>query len=209
MTVTSSYRLPERRNIFLEKYNTAYFFIPKVASTSIKALCTRLLGLQVEKHFHKVNFPSLPRSELLANPDIFKFAFVRNPFDRLVSCYASKVRNCRDFARNEKWHNLSFDQFVQRVCEIPNEQMDVHFRPQYTFITDDKGTLVVDFLGRIDRFDDDMKTIFSKTGFPDSLRVDHRGRSIREHYQKYYTKKSRKLVAERFAEDLQLFEYSY
>lgn len=204
-----SYRLPERSNIFIANYNAAYFYIPKVASTSIKALCTELLELQVEKKFHSVDFPSMKRTELLNNSKVFKFAFVRNPFDRLASCYVSKVLNRRDFARQEKWGNISFDQFVQKVCVLTNEQMDVHFRPQHTFVSDEKGRLVVDFLGRLEKIDDDIETVFDRAGFPSSLKLKHRVRSDREHYRGYYSERSKKMVVERFQNDLQLFGYSF
>lgn len=204
-----SYRSQERRNIYLEKYKTAYFYIPKVASSSIKALCTEILELQVDREFHKVDFPSLPRTELLKDSEIFKFAFVRNPFDRLVSCYASKVVNRKDFAQDEKWNNVSFDQYVRMVCQLPTDRMDIHFRPQHTFIADSDGKLLVDFLGRLENIESDIRTVFERAGFPDSFILRRRFRSSRDQYRNYYSEQTSKLVEERFKTDLQLLDYRF
>jgi hypothetical protein len=42
---------------------------------------------------------------------------------------------------------MSFADFVAVVASIPDDDADSHFRSQYTFVTDEKGKIGVDFLG--------------------------------------------------------------
>src|SRR5690349_15097909 len=72
----------------------------------------------------------------------FKFAFVRNPFDRFVS-YSS-------FITREVGH---FDRDPQRVMRhfLANPPWGhILFRPQYEFVTDAGGELLTDFIGRVE-----------------------------------------------------------
>ena len=80
----------------MEKYKAIYFFTKKVACTSLKTVCAGLLGIGLEgKNVHfDVQFPLAERSEINKKyKDYFKFCFVRNPWDRLVSCFVDKIRD--------------------------------------------------------------------------------------------------------------------
>ena len=41
---------------------------------------------------------------------------------------------------------MSFEGFVGTVSKIPDENANGHFRSQYTFVTDEGGQLVVDYV---------------------------------------------------------------
>lgn len=66
-----------RQGMVFEKYKAIYFPIPKVACSSIKVFLT--------------DFAEFSLDDLDKFKNYFKFAFVRNPWDRLVSCYINKV----------------------------------------------------------------------------------------------------------------------
>lgn len=74
-------------NIALHKYKAIYFFIPKVACSSLKIVCSQLLDMEPPDPEnplylpHKRHFPFIRRREILAgSSDYFKFAFTRNPW---------------------------------------------------------------------------------------------------------------------------------
>jgi len=77
--------------ILLERFKAIYVFIPKVACTSIKTVFAELIGLEYEGSIHDAPFTKIPKSALKNEyKDYFKFGFVRNPWDRLASCYVSR-----------------------------------------------------------------------------------------------------------------------
>ncbi len=205
------YEAPDRYNILLEKYKAIYFFVPKVASTSLKKLCIDVINIGVEKraHFHRTHFPSIDRKAVSKGDGYFKFAFVRNPYDRLVSCYFGKVVQRRDFASGDFWKDKSFEDFVKIICKMSNSEMDIHFRPQYTFLTDTNGKLLVDFIGRFENINEDFGKIKERAYFSKELELPHLAKTKHEEYQKYYTEETKRLVAQKYKKDLELFHYSF
>ena len=92
----------------------------------------------------------------------FKFAFVRNPLDRLVSWW-SMIDNGRDYidpARPPNGffgyvleHARSFEEFI--LCytdEIidPDGRKQI-FRSQTDYLVDENGAVIVDYIGRFER----------------------------------------------------------
>lgn len=73
----------------------------------------------------------------------FKFAFVRNPWVRLVSCYKQKIAPggqglyCYEYEEVPLYVGMSFAQFVEAVHAIPDEEADPHFRSQYPIVCGD------------------------------------------------------------------------
>ena len=76
----------------------------------------------------------------------FKFAFVRNPWDRLVSSYfylknggMNKMDN--DWALENIKQYETFQEFVLRWVNKKNINSWIHFKPQNYWICDDKKIL--------------------------------------------------------------------
>jgi len=92
---------------------------------------------------------------------------------------------------------------------MPDEKINVHFRPQHTFIADDKGRLLVDHVGRFERINEDFNYIAGKAGFPEDIELPHRTSSNHSIYQNYFTEETKNIVKERFEKDLILFDYTF
>tara|TARA_R100000008_G_scaffold86641_2_gene80622 strand:+ start:2337 stop:2906 length:570 start_codon:yes stop_codon:yes gene_type:complete len=58
---------------------------------------------------------------------------VRNPYDRLLSCYHDRIKGGR-MRGYESYARKSFADFVDIVCEKTDEYADQHFRSQHTFL---------------------------------------------------------------------------
>ena len=89
MGVTLQYKVDA---ILLERYRAVYVETPKVACTSIKTAIASLAGVSLadcDGNPHEVRWP-IPTVEPGGSgppfPGLFTFAFVRDPWDRLVSC---------------------------------------------------------------------------------------------------------------------------
>jgi len=130
----------------------------------------------------------------------FKFAFVRNPFDRFVS-YAS-------FITREVGH---FDRDPQNVMRyfIANPPMDhILFRPQHELVTDGKGELLTDYVGRVEQMQESYDTVAAKIGIPTAV-LDKVNASKRLDYRQYYDQALIDGVAKLYARDLELFGYEF
>lgn len=156
--------------------------------------------------------------------DLFVFAFVRNPEDRLVSCYRDKIRGeVADFtgfdpergaahclAGFESFHrNMSFEAFVRAVAQIPDVEADAHFRSQSDFLTNARGEIAVDYVGRYETLAQDFRTVCERVGLPTLALPRVQAVPSRIRYAEFYTAQMREIVAERFAEDVELFGYSF
>jgi hypothetical protein len=130
--------------------------------------------------------------------DYTKFAFVRNPWDRMVSCWknrAGRYENFNDFVNDypykENNHNLVW-----------------HTLPQLTHITDEKGSLMIDFIGKFENINTDFKKISSILG-DSNLTLPHLNKSERVGYKEYYNNKSIEKVFEIYKDEIRLFGYNF
>lgn len=131
----------------------------------------------------------------------FKFTFVRNPFDRFVSYCAFMTRQHGAFERDP--------QGTMRRILFELRPMDhVHFQPQYTLLTNDADALEMNFIGRVERMQDDYDAICAKIGIPGRA-LDKVNSSKRGDYRQYYDQALIDGVSELYRRDLELFDYSF
>ena len=97
------------------------------------------------------------------------FAFVRNPFTRILSAYIDKIATNRDrraaFAQELGWaaehieRVPSFVDFLQTLAELPAHEMDQHWRPQHYHLS---GVPRFSFIGAFERFSSDLQIILGR-----------------------------------------------
>src|SRR6266542_4784756 len=81
-------------------------------------------------------------------------------------------------------------------------------KSQLDWITDGKDSVLVDFIGRFERLQDDFAVVCSRIGVP-CPPLPHEGRSVRTCYVEYYDDETRALVARRFRPDIDYFGYEF
>jgi len=137
----------------------------------------------------------------------FAFALVRNPWDRLVSCWFDKVvrKNLFAFAEKEREKMKSFENFVQYVGQLDLHSSDRHIRLQSELIDLNN----VHFVGRYESFEDDFKRILNYLGAPLSSLEKKNVSTDRLPYQEYYTDKLIDKVARLYQRDIQIFGYQF
>ena len=185
-------------------YKAIFIHIPKTAGTSI---AQALFG--GSRHVPYIEYKR-------ANPykfeRYFKFSFVRNPWDRLVSTFFFLKKGGvnemdRRFAAEQLAKYDSFDKFVNSWLTRENVWSWVHFRPQYHFICDSSLRRQVDFVGRTETIGADFNYVCQRLGVSASLKWSNRSKHMP--YNKYYTTELRDRVASVYAEDIALFGYSF
>lgn len=189
-----------------DAHRAIFIHLPKTAGTSV----SRQLGLSKSRH--------IPAEEYqITNPrkfeTYFKLAFVRNPFDRLVSSYAflkDGGMNADDarFAERKVIPFESFEHFLtEGFARDAETRAWVHFRPQTEFICDAAGRNLMDFTGRFERIAEDYAVIAARLGAPADLPLLNR--STRGDYRALYSPTTRQIARRHFAADLALLGYEF
>ncbi|MCI5075287.1 sulfotransferase family 2 domain-containing protein [Oricola sp.] len=136
--------------------------------------------------------------------DLYKFTFVRNPFDRMVSAYEF-TRSHTGHHRHDATARMSFSEFLAaRRTRLSGRRKD-----QCDFIFDRSGNLLMDDVYRFESLSDEIATLCQKLGVEKPETLPHRKRIDRRAYREYYTAKDREIASRMFARDLERFDYSF
>ncbi len=217
-------------NILIVPLRVIYFPIPKVACSSIKKIFADYLGLyydleDIDDSVHEAPFPYAVREEIASAKydDYFKFAFVRNPWDRLYSCYKSKVMpdpkiQVRGFTNgvfdgfrkfgNQFRAGMSFAEFVQAVLTIDDADADEHFRSQYLALVGKDGETLPTFIGHLEAIDEEWPMVASRLGVTAKLPRLMSSCQGHSYPTRPYTPLLVEAVAARYAEDVSRFGYA-
>lgn len=131
----------------------------------------------------------------------FKFAFVRNPFDRFVSYCAFMTRANDAFNQNPK-------AVMRQILFQVRPMQHVLFWPQHAFVVDDEGRMLADQVGRVEEMQASYDVICARLGIP-STELGQVNSSRRGSYRDYYDQQLIDGVADLYRRDLELFGYGF
>jgi hypothetical protein len=136
----------------------------------------------------------------------FRFAFVRNPWERLVSwyCMCMQIATPNAFARYVRGQAPTFADFITRATTGMGERTTWN---QLDFVADRDGNVIVDFIGRYERLADDFRVVKERLRLTADL--PHTNRSSHTSYRDYYTAETRAIVADRYSRDISRFGYRF
>ena len=189
--------------IISPKYKFVFIANTKTGSTSIhKTLldCVKDKNLINEsKHNLGDKDKHLPCTKLIEQypqyKDYFKFAFVRNPWDRVVSWYVF-CKKSPFVSRNTS--NISFKEFIETRPNIWRGPKQF----QYEF------TKKCEFIGKTENIQKDFNKICDTIGIP-RQKLPHRNATKHKHYTDHYDDDTRGIVAEVFTKDIEYFGYEF
>jgi hypothetical protein len=212
-----------------------YTPVPKVAHTTLKFLLSQLevKGLPVtlsDLHVHQLLYspflhpyqlPDEMVESIFESPEFFRFLFVRDPIDRIISAYLDKIVNIDNperpiiqqiLGKREK-ETITLVEFLSAIKSQTVREMNLHWKPQTAIALWPR--IQYDFVGRLEQFSSDVEAVFKRiTGKPaaESIVI----RSIRHHAtnasdvsDEYLKDKAAKdLIEEIYADDFAAFSYS-
>ncbi len=133
--------------------------------------------------------------------EYYKFAFVRNPYDWLGSLYFYVCRN-PIIPKSKILRKMTFLEFVNDfIDKKPGKQID--------FVTDKNGKIIVDFVGKIENLEKDVKLVTRHLGidFKNIPKKNTFKSRPNNNYLLHYDEESLIKVAEYFSEDFEKFDY--
>lgn len=205
-----------------------WIFVPinRTASSSMQVILEKnckILG--VNRHGETLKHETILEAKRRLSEDqfnrYFKFAVVRNPWDRMVSMYLYAPVDRRSakqgYTRSKQYEMLSpfanpspfnDDDFLKWLRNIPTSRSK--FLASCSFwLKNGQGEIAVDFVGKYEHLDEAWEYISECIG----LNMESLGRLLcnesRTHYRNYYGQVARQLVAEIFAEDIDRWGYKF
>jgi len=210
------------------KLKCIFIEVPKTASTSIR----KVLGFSVRPHldikeikqemingwpFNKGNglsgklyvfnkfIPLSIRKKKVEDKfnTYYKFGFVRNPWDRVVSLYFRK----EGIRMSDK---MSFEEFVVWIQNSSDTciHASVH-KNQLDWFTDENGKVIVDFIGKFENINEDYQIVKNKLGIDKQLPHVNKSTLKKKHYTEYYSFKTKDIIAKKFKVDIEYFGYKF
>lgn len=188
-----------------------FVHIPKTGGASILQTCLQYGIPIIDHNLRNPDYVSL--ADLKARqPDIYSFAVVRNPWDRVVSTYhylckggitpgdqADAARFVTRFA--------DFKAFVMAGFDDREILQQIHFRPQHLWISDDSG-IIADRVGRFEKIDLHYTNWCKHLGLP-AQTLPHVNKSRHKPYKQYYDAQTINVIREVYAQDIALFNYKF
>jgi len=224
------------------RHKTIFVHIPKVAGQSIENVFLKDLGLNWSTRKPLLLMPNEqpengpPRLAHLTSEEYvkyhylseeifnnyFKFSFVRNPWDRVVSFYKFLY-----YAKG-----VTFEDFVKKLLPEFVNKNDFFFKSQYDYLYC-KGKSCVDFIGRFENLNEDFSKILNTLGLS-KLKLEHINKSkinkgkysdiktsfkklvlnveyqpFYPSYKSYYNQELISIVADLYKKDVEFFKYSF
>lgn len=201
----------------------AFVHIQKTAGTSVSDALSRIPGTTQFGPRH--NFVA----ELPLPNRYFKFAFVRNPWDRLYSWYNMMVHKGghNTFSKYLLSNSKNFSEFLDCTEVIVEKNpMELVRRRQFgsfeddtvynkslsfnqlDYISDEKGFVAVDFIGRFESLQADFSHVLHAVGVAD-ITLPTLNKFEHDDYRNYYTTTDVDKVAKLYKRDIEFFGYKF
>jgi hypothetical protein len=180
--------------------------LPMALCNRISSLSDHRIGCRLPRHARAIGAREMLPGEFY--DALFKFAFVRNPWDLQVSSYhhirrerPHLIAHCSDFA--------SFLRWKLNPGRIYQYHIDTSIALQSSYLIDLDGNLIVDFIGRYERLAEDFHEACRRIGI-ESPALPHKRKGVnRRDYRCYYTDETAAMIADYFKKDIEMLDYRF
>ena len=131
--------------------------------------------------------------------EYFKFVFVRNPWDRMVSLYHhllwKSLQPQHDWARRCLGGSDSFITYLKSGKLCPEQTK--YFNNISDF-----------YVGRFENIQEDFNVICDKIGIPQQ-KLPYTNKSNHKHYTEYYNDETIEMVSDKYDVEIKMFDYKF
>lgn len=180
--------------------------IPMFFASKLSRLTGNQIGSKFPRHAKVIAAQEMLPREVFDS--LYKFAFVRNPWDLQVSSY--------HHIRRERPHLLegieTFGDFLQFKFDPQRPyqyHLDTSIERQSDYIIDLQGNVIVNFIGRYENLEIDFARVCEQIGIPCPALPHKREARDRADYQTYYDNELIELIARKFSTDIEMFGYEF
>ena len=136
--------------------------------------------------------------------DYFKFSFVRNPWDLVLSLYLYKKRESKVTGELRQYYA---DNYLKQTSNgfgwfVKNCMHDQKL--QSWFLRDEE----CDFIGKFENLDEDFTEVCRRIGLP-QIKLPACNKTEHKHYAEYYDEETKQIVADKYAKDIEYFNYKF
>jgi chondroitin 4-sulfotransferase 11 len=189
--------------VISHKHKFIFVHIPRTGGTSVERFFNEPInwGNHNSLQWYSQSFGEYDR--------YFKFAFVRNPWDKMLSEYFW-FRNTKHLYPDEtvkKFFRKSascFSEFVPLFLNSVEGDLS-HRLSQLEFLQPIND---MDYIGRLEKYSEDFVKICSHLGI-DTESPLHENYTTHRPYWEYYDDETRQIVAEKYAKDIEYFGYEF
>ena len=178
------------------KHRFIFIEVPKTGTTTIcSVLSSNCDAVQPCKHLSIKKYKEKFSKE---TSSYFKFAFVRNPWDRALSLYKYIVKTPKHYYHKQCLQFVNFSAYLRERPLLPQ---------QYDFLSK-HGKNQLNFIGKLENLQADFDIVCDKIGIPQQ-QLPHHNKTKHKHYTEYYDDETRQIVAEKYAKDIEYFNYKF
>jgi len=181
-----------------------FIHVPRTGGTSLRDFLLGNFDNDGGDFWQHTSLEYFQRESGINLGDYFKFALVRNPWDRFVSLFSlfSKYDATGEYRNFEEvLVRLTVDR--QKTPRLYQQAVN-----QLELLEDRAGNVDLDFLGRFEDYRTDIDKALMHLGMapPVLARLNAVGRP---HYSTFYTAETREIIAEYCRPDIEYFDYAF
>lgn len=163
---------------------------------------------ELHKHSDIMDLNNLNLIDL--HTDKFKVAFVRNPFDKIVSWFGYYIQRHKKNKTKKQHIEYYGDKYLSgEFIDFVKYGPSFIWKNSVSFLIDNFGKFHVDFIGRYENLYEDMNYICDELKIPKVNNKKYLNKSKHDHYTSYYCNESKKIVSERMRLDIEFFNYKF
>jgi hypothetical protein len=138
----------------------------------------------------------------------FKFAAVRNPWDKVVSHYKYRIQTNQT---NLGTNTIPFSEWVEKTYGKNKDSFYYDkpkmFQPQVEWLKNQQDKIDINEIMKFEDLNSEFKRVAEILGLRISL--PHLNETNRVNYRDYYDSETQAIIALWFAEDIRLFKYEF